>query len=477
MKTLLICSALCASSAMAQTAFPPPKNVGDAATFGRNIQRTMTLLESSTAQKRNTVKVLFYGQSITEQAWWKTVADDLKKRYPHANLIIENRALGGFSSQRLVKTAESDLYSFYPDLMIFHVYGAHDDYENIIRRTRERTTAEILIQTDHLSAKDTLDEETDAAKITNFRPWPAFMNYVHLPSVAKKYNTGMVDQRNLWKAYLRDNNLTPDALLRDGTHLNAHGEFLMAELAKAALVKRADETIDPYNCDTVKTYVVGRDVQWQNGKLVLPFNGNRVDAILKSDDGPAVTIAIDGKRPSKIAELYSFTRALSNPGGKWPVISKIGYEKTPLLEEWTMQVTKDAVDEKRFTFTLQGSKTGADGAGNSGERFVSKSGRVVIEPKDWDVEYALGLPGIKPVPEKFTVRWKVLLHSTDVYIPLPPMLDEGLTSGAKESDRNIETILPLAQGLNNGAHTLEISGTAQTPIAALRVYRPPFGRE
>ena len=31
--------------------------------------------------------------------------------------------------------------------------------------------------------------------------------------------------------------------------------------------------------------------------------------------------------------------------------------------------------------------------------------------------------------------------------------------------------------LANARHTLEISGSEATPIAALRVYRPPLGRE
>ena len=75
----------------------------------------------------------------------KQVADDLRRRFPHANLVVENRAIGGFASQLLVKTAETDLYPFYPDLVVFHVYGSHIEYENIIRRIRERTTAEILM--------------------------------------------------------------------------------------------------------------------------------------------------------------------------------------------------------------------------------------------------------------------------------------------------------------------------------------------
>ena len=53
-----------------------------------------------------------------------------------------------------------------------------------------------------------------------------------------------------------------------------------------------------------------------------------------------------------------------------------------LLEEWTREARKDAANEKLFTLTLSGSKTGPDGEGRSDAKFVSKSGRVVIEPED-----------------------------------------------------------------------------------------------
>jgi spore coat polysaccharide biosynthesis predicted glycosyltransferase SpsG len=192
---ILLTATLCfsTSSALAQTS--PPSYVGDPAQLGRGVQRTMTLLATSTPQRRNTVRILFYGQSITAQDWWKEVAADVRTRFPHANLVIENRALGGFASQRLVKTAETDLYPFQPDLLIFHVYGSHVDYERIIQRTRERTTAEILIQTDHINARsDWRNEPTDPAKIT-FKQWDSFMNYRHLPAVIARYGCGYVDQR------------------------------------------------------------------------------------------------------------------------------------------------------------------------------------------------------------------------------------------------------------------------------------------
>ncbi len=456
--------------------YPPVKNTGDPARLGLNIQRTMTLLTTSTPSHRNTVRVLFYGQSITEQSWWKDVADDLKRRFPNADLQIENRALGGFSSQLLVKTAESDLYPFYPDLMIFHVYGAHDKYEDIIRRTRERTTAEVLIQTDHVTRDEDLSEATDPAKLyPDGKIWNSFMNYKHLPDVAAKYGCGLADQRNLWKQYLRDNNLRAAQLLQDGVHQNAFGNYVMSEIVKAYLVRRDDTHIQPMNCDTVHTYMVGKDVKWKNGKLLLPFEGNRVDFIARPPDGkdaPAgraeavkarsAQVRIDGRKPSDIPVLYRFTRALSTPGGKWPVISKLASANQPLAEDWTMEVTKDPTDPKQFTFGLSGSQTGPDGTGRSDTRFVSNSGRVVILPEDWNVEFSLALPGIKPPPDKFTVRWTTVLDGQDTFAP------------PATQDKTVENVVTVAQGLQNGRHMLEIAGSPNTPLTAIRIYRPPF---
>lgn len=446
--------------------FPPPKNLGDATQLGRNVQRTMALLAGSTPQQPNTVRILFYGQSITEGSWWQEVADDLRRRFPDADLQIENRALGGFSSQRLVKTAESDLYRFAPDLMIFHVYGAHDDYENIIRRARSRTTTEVLIQTDHVTKDTDLDEETDPAKIRlEGAMWDSFMNSVHLPTVARRYDCALLDQRNLWTQYLRDYDVRAPQLLRDGVHPNEWGNYLMAELTKAYLVRRDDVPIDPMNCDMVRTLVVGRDVQWKNGQITLPFEGNRIDAIARdtkdADEQMPAAIEIDGVKPSAHAELYGFTRALATPGGKWPVILKIGSQKPLVLEEWTLKVNK-VPNEAHYNFALSGSQTGADGSGRSDQRFVSDSGRVVIEAEDWDVEYALSLPGIKPVPDEFEVRWKVVADFADAFVA-PTTRANG-----------IENVVTLAQGLKPRTHILRIDGSPATPIAALRVYRPPF---
>lgn len=423
---------LCAGSSAADS-FPPLK-AGDTSGWGRNIQRTMRLLATSTPEHRNKVRILFYGQSITEQKWAKRVEDDLRARFPNADLVIENRALAGFASQMLVKTAETDLYPFQPDLLIFHVYGAHDKYEDIIRRVRERTTAEILMQNDHVTKPEAFTEETDPAKLWPPKMWDAFMNHRWLPSLATKYGTELCDQRALWKAYLKENHLEPKALLRDGVHLNAHGEFLMAECVKAYL--RYNPKLGPSPAEQwVKTHETSGKVE---------FEGSRVD--VTASPGAKLSVKIDGRKPSEIPALYGFSRAKPKPGGKWPPVAPIKSEKPLVLEDWTMEVSKKG--DKLFEFSVAGSRTGPDGSGRSDQRFVSHSGRVVIEPDSWNVDFALStLAGVKPVPEKFVVTWTVVPHFAD------------------EAGGGTVTV---ASGLPNTKHTLELTGPA-----TVTVYTPP----
>jgi hypothetical protein len=143
--------------------FAPATPVGDVDQFGAGIQRTMTLLATSTPQHRNRVRILFYGQSVTMNPWWKTVAEHLRASFPDADIEIENRAVGGYGGATLIKTAEYDLYPYYPDLLIFHVWGGvrSGDQEEIIRRVRQRTTAEVLLWTSNLRWPRDVPPDTD----------------------------------------------------------------------------------------------------------------------------------------------------------------------------------------------------------------------------------------------------------------------------------------------------------------------------
>lgn len=437
--------------------FPPPKSVGPVETYGQNIRRSMGLMATSTPEKRNTVRVLFYGQSITEQAWTKQVADDLRKRFQHANLVIENRAIGGHSSQLLVKTAEADLYPFDPDLLVFHVYGSHVEYENIIRRVRERTTADILHTTDHLAARDAIDEPTDPAGLTP-KQWEPWFNHAFLPETAKKYRTELADVRGLWKQHLRDYDLTPPALLKDGVHLNGRGEFVMAALVGAHL--RYDPKAKDEPDGRVTTLTVGQEIDWKDGTLTVPFDGSRVDLVCKPGTAPPAAVTIDGKKPSAVPECYATTRATPFPNTNWPVLLRTMSDTPRVAEEWTLTLTEVNADGTAGKFTLTGSVTGEDGAGGVGERFVSKSGRVVIEPDDWNLAYCYKVFK-RPLPVPFAVKWKTYLRGADTFT----------SPGVK--DPAVETVVTVAAGLPNGKHTLTVAGGPGVPVSAVRVYRPP----
>ncbi|HYW80691.1 MAG TPA: hypothetical protein VE890_14015 [Thermoguttaceae bacterium] len=470
---LLVTAVLVPSTATADdAAYPPPAPPEDTSKFGENYQRTMTLLATSTPERHHKVKILFYGQSITGGTWWNRVADDLRTRFPNADLEITNRAIGGFASQILYRVAEHDVYPYYPDLVIFHVYGAHTCYEDLIATIRRRTAAEVVIWTDHLGAGETLNE----AGVYEDQGWTKFMAGF-LPATAEKYDCGFIEIREPWKKYLLENHLKPPALLKDGIHPNDHGGYLIAQLLQRQLVYRPDLGFGPSE-GLVKEYVVGEDVQWKDGVLELPFDGNRVDLIPAAhtddrgtdnrnpSDRRAVEVRIDGKRPSEFSGCYAHTRPSTGHGTWGPGAMRVTFQARPLVEDWKVRVTEFDKATKVFRFEAIGSQTGSDGEGVSSEDFVSNSGRVVIkahvkppgvpEQTDWRME--------GEIPVGYEIRWKTVGMFQDSYEP--PVV----------TDTTREHATTIAQGFPNGKHTVTLTSPPDTTasIRAVRVYRPPL---
>jgi hypothetical protein len=429
--------------------YPVPKPAQDTSQYGRHFQRTMTLMATSTPQQRHTVRILFYGQSIIGQGWHKMVVEDLKRRFPHTDFVVTNKALGGFGSPFLVRTLHYDVIPFYPDLMVFHVYGPVDKYEELIREIRSRTTAEIIMQSDHA------------------HKWPGDTRENHhtpFAGIAQKYGCSWQPQRWEWVDYLRDNQLEPTDLLRDEVHLNEHGRWLMAELLKRYMVYLPDEPQAEWK-DTVQTFEVGKDVHWQDDKLTLAFVGNRVVALAASGAAATTAVLIDGKKPTEHPECYTFTRPSGTPKIGWPAIKKIIWRKPLLLESWEATCRDFNDDHTEFAFSVEGSETGFDGTGKASETFISNSGRIVIEPEDWVFEFDRRV-GNKDAPNGFKVRWQVELLGTDTYA----------TPEVADPTREYPTV--LASGLENAQHTLELiaENGGKPAIKAIVVYRPPIGR-
>jgi hypothetical protein len=480
LSAVLICAPLHAQSpAPPPVPMPAPEPAENQAFFGGHIQRSMTLLATSSKERRWPVRVLMYGQSIVGSSTFTRMMEAfLRERFPYADITLENRAIGGFEAPRLVRTAVHDLYPFYPDLLIFHVYGGEKtgELERIIVNTRRYTTADIVLFNHHQNRDQTFVPEFGAK----------FFRYL-----AEKYGCEIVDVSTDWPEYLKTNHLEPGQILRDNVHPNVDGLALLTTLIGRHL--RYNPLFAPASWETVRRFEAKRQLDegasdeivfsgtpWKledegavgnssRGVLKLRFDGNRVDAIAAhvkdlSSIGTA-RVLIDGKPPSTDPRVYAVTLPSKGPQTWFPAIRRIDFEKLPLLEDWTLRITETNADATKLRFEVSGSKTGPDGAGSNTERFVSKSGRVVIDPRDWMLSLIMTIFKQKDAPPVgYEIHWSIKPMFADTYQP----------QVAADPAKVYATT--LAQGLVNGPHTLEIipNGDGPVPVEAIQVYRPPL---
>jgi hypothetical protein len=474
--------------------------------FGAKLSRTMALLATSNPARRHTVKILIYGQSISAGMKSSCFERALRVRFPHANLILENRAISGFSANQLVRSAAVDIPLSYPDLVIFHVYGAGSiEYERILADIRRRTTAEIMIWTDHYGNAGVPGDDEYLARVARE---DNASNIVR--TLAIKYHCEVVDARAAWKAWLAANpGVKPTDLLKDNVHFNDRGKALMTAILLRHFRLNAFGSHDWMN--TVRSYeakrqpdegsddeIVFAGAPWKfresdavgessRSALRLTFTGNRVDVIPGATRGlklGTARILIDGRPPSAHPQLYAFTLPSPAFGADYqPGIRRVTSLAPLLVEDWTLRIT--AAAERSFEFEVHGSKTGFDGRGrfelgrlanarfgaldfaapegDVPEQFVSDSRRVVIEHRDfkilWGQERAKQLS-----PVGWEIKWSVVPKFIDTF-HAAPRTDEALLDP-----------ITLAQGLANTTHTLEIipNDDGSVPIREIVVHRPPL---
>lgn len=410
--------------------------------FPENLNRTAHLLNTPFTE----VRILIYGQSISMQKWWETVRDFAKARYPQNRLVVENRAIGGFSSERLKRMAENDVVPFYPDLVIFHDYGNEPDYEGIIRTIRSKTGAEIAVQTDHVAVGQ--NEE-----------WHDRHANVWLPDLCRKYGLALIDVRRGWKDFLAKNNLPPKALLTDHVHLNERGNALMADLVNRLFA--ALPTVG-FSEKTVQTLQAGTDFRAKSGKIQVPVEGNRVDLVWGKTPNVAspISVMLDGKRPSDFSESYAHTRPSLSPEGFF--LRRIGQllafdlGSQPQAEDWSLTVLSVDSLRQSLRFGVTGSRTGPDGEGTSDTLFVSRSGRLRIPVDGWFFRKSENdFRQFSWLKRGDVLRWRVFSMSRDTVVP---------------STDPVTVVL----GVPNGPHTLELTGKSLSGLKEIRVYRPGF---
>jgi hypothetical protein len=440
----------------------------------QKLARTLEIIRTSTPADHKVIKVLFYGQSITRSGWDKAVIEHWHQAYPNTVFVVANRALGGFSSLELERTTDQDIAAFYPDLIIFHVYGDHRAYERIIRMFRSRTAADILVQTDH---GEVLPDPpcSEGLRLTPHRPpgcsgilwlkqtqWHDEMSYHKIPAFAKKYGLAMEPQRIWWRDYLLRTHIQPQSMLVDDVHPNDQGKSLIASFFNQYF----DSLVQKWNGQqesNVSSIPVNVGTQG-NGQQTLSFNGSRIELLTSKPLAAYPQVSIDGAPPTSLDGCFQVTRASSvGTVPDWPSVRRVTLNHDHVAEDWTATLTNIAPDQKTFAFTVVSSKSGDEGSGDSAHTFTSRDGHLTIEPQDWMFERAYALKHI-PIQAPFEVHWSV----TNACDGSPETIDLG--NGATQFRYVLATALP------NTNHNLLLTYPGNDLASAIefRVYKPPL---
>jgi len=457
---------------------PPLPPAPDEAGFGKRIQRTMDLLASSTPEKRNRVRIFFYGQSITAGMHSREMINVLRSRFPWAVIDYENKAIGGFGASSLVRTGEHDLYPRDADLLIFHVYGDAKSLDTIFSNVRKRNTSDILVYTHHynwISAPDKLEERLHGLA-RSVADWHA---------LAEKYQMELAPVYRDWPLLFRKHDWGINEVMGDTVHSNVHhnsvGHTLLAKLVlrnfrhhPGAPVTFPDAVrrVDLYGQAVTTKGAWQRDGRGlrtaeKGASLKLTFDGNRVDVLPLLCASPgAARILVDGKSPADLRELYYCTRPSRGPYIWMPALKRIdlGEGILPRIEEWTLTPFDVDLRRKSLSFRLEGSTTGPDGQGRKAADFVSKSGRIKLARRDFHITWPCTYRKKNRLPDGYQVTWQVRPLFVDPWRP------------AANADSALERPVTLVKGLANGRHTLEIIANGDGPIGidGLIVRRPPL---
>lgn len=455
--------------------------------FGSRLQRTLTLLASSSENQANKVRILFYGQSIVAGLDAGTLVDQLRKYYPHAHIEFENRAIGGFQAPHLVRTAAHDLYPYYPDLLIFHVYGGEEtgELERIIYNTRKYTTADILLfnhQVAWVADQEKLDERTNRDDLSS----------VYWHYLAGKYGCELVDVRRRWNKYIENHpSIGIHSLMGDTVHSNVHpnarGNKLLELMILDHLKPRPEHAYFPgdgwagnvRNHESRRifeekepqpgqgivfkgtTRPVNTGVILKKGECSLTYTGNRIELQTFSTDEAAgqVEVYIDDRRPSEYTEMYYATRPSESYQHWRTALKRVTLHENIQTDRWTLTLTRIDRESNLIEYELHGEQAGFDGHGSNRSVFVSNSGQIRIDPVDFFIFESEAWTK-KETPVGYEVTWEV-----------KPLFRDTLEPGKAGS------VFLLGQGLSNSQHRLTlktVGDNCHIPIKSIRVYSPPL---
>ena len=454
-----IALAVVPAQALDLAALPPPDPLQFLA-----VQRSAALFNAQSPQSRHSVRMVIYGQSITQQQWAWDLVSQVHGWHPGAFITAEVRAIPALDASFLIQTAESDIFPFHPDVIVFHAYGPYGpglEWERLLRAFRARTTADVILLGNHPLKDLELEEPAQPAEM--LPDSQAWLNYVTTSTLATELGFCFPDNRSAFKAYLKATHQPVRAILADNLHLNTLGSDVQFAVVRPFLqAPRFTPALDPFNNGRVQTHPIGDGgPDWVGGRLRFEFVGNRLDAIAAPGSGRRCQVRVDGQEPTSMPSGMGHRRSSAWRGDPYlrPALLQVGFTQKPLVEHWTVTVTdEDPRRPEYLGFEVSGSRTGPDGTGTTTNVFVSNSGRVRIAPENWSL---IMRPRISQLGLK--IEWVTETWAVDDYVP-----------AYLEGD-DLEPVTTLVNDLPDGPHVLELlaeSPEAVPALAALRVYHP-----
>lgn len=433
------------------------------------LANTIYTIRSATQDHPKIVKILFYGQSISTTKWTDRAVAALRVKFPYVRFVYRNFAIGGWSAVILERAAARDVEEFYPDLIVFHVYGDHRAYERIVRTFRQKTAADIIIQTDHVV------KPVEPLCISGMRlrwspppgcrghlwfkqrNWEDYMSGQRLPELSEQYNLALEPRRQRWDAYLRAHHLAPSALLADSFHPNEEGWRLMSSLFttwfdKVVLTPR----LPAPNRKQVRHFAPPTP----GYSTTYEFDGNRVELLAAGPLGGKVRITVDGKRSETLDGCWQTSRVSTLPNvPDWPALKQVQVAQSyHQAHQWSIRVTDWNPIQSTFKFTLADAKRSL-GHGTSDANFTSSDAKVQIDSQDWIIGAAHTIFN-KITPEGSTFTFDRHYVCGD-QAPVP------LTA------RSVEQRYVIATGLANTHHVVKVSVNPGAPVVhEVRAYHP-----
>ena len=452
---LFVTAAFCTLVVQAADPINPPKGAPDYVAEaqpedGKHLALTVEKLSGPFAPNRPFL-IWAIGSSYTNMLGnGDTLIELIRERFPDAPQIVYKKMVGNSVPYQYIRGwARHLVVPEQPDLVLAYTNGTPEDLEKLILEIQRHSTADIIIPTLHWREREK-------------KAWPnpeaaTDMSPAALRAICEKYGVEFVENRRQWGQYLIDNNLPIEALLKDAVHQSHYGAKIINRNIARHIQKPADGfTYDPRRRE--RRLVVGQSdqIQAKSNTITVTFTGNRIDLIADaSPTAGSATVTIDGIPGDELpvfAATYIQPNRKNARAGRSPPrdCSPHGIEigPTAIPQTWTITMTSDSGD-----FELTGSKTGPDGAGNSGDPFVSDSKQIAIDPDLWRRREA------NRTDDTFTFD----VRRTSV----------GTVSLQSAKPQRVR--IQLALGLENGPHELQLvpEGDGKFNVAAFDIFEPP----